>query len=214
MLFRSVGISIVDIATGAVAHASVLEALIGRASSGVGADIRVSMFDVMADWLTVPLLQAEAGKTPKRIGLAHPSIAPYGAFPTKDEKQILIAIQSDREWVALCEKVLERVDLATDVRFKTNIDRVRNRSETDEVLSQVFLTMTLSVLQERLDSASIAFATVNDMGALSGHPHLRRVEVETSRGKISYPAPAAIFDGVARSLGAVPDLGANEVLDL
>ena len=61
-----VGISVVDIATGAVAHASVLEALIGRTSTGIGADIRISMFDVMADWLTVPLLQAEAGKAPKR----------------------------------------------------------------------------------------------------------------------------------------------------
>jgi itaconate CoA-transferase len=209
-----VGISIVDIATGAVAHASVLEALIGRAGSGIGADIRISMFDVMADWLTVPLLQAEAGKSPNRIGLAHPSIAPYGAFRTKDDKQILIAIQSDREWVALCEKVLERSELAIDTRFKTNINRVQNRSETDEALSQVFSKMIFSVLQERLNSASIAFATVNDMGALSDHPHLRRVEVETSGGRISYPAPAAIFDGVPRKLGAVPVLGTNEISEL
>jgi len=209
-----VGISVVDIATGAVAHASVLEALIGRASSGIGADIRISMFDVMADWLTVPLLQAEAGKTPKRIGLAHPSIAPYGAFRTKDDKQILVAIQSDREWVALCNQVLEQPELATDARFKTNIDRVRHRSETDDAVLQVFSTMTISVLQERLNLASIAFATVNDMGALSNHPHLRRVEVETTAGKISYPAPAAIFDGVPRSLGAVPDLGTDKAPNL
>ena len=39
------------------------------------------MFDVMADWLTVPLLNAEAGNPPQRMGLAHPSIAPYGVFP-------------------------------------------------------------------------------------------------------------------------------------
>ena len=38
------------------------------------------MFDVMADWLAVPLLNAEAGNPPKRMGLAHPSIAPYGVF--------------------------------------------------------------------------------------------------------------------------------------
>ena len=204
-----VGISIVDIATGSVAHASVLEALIGRASSGIGADIRISMFDVMADWLTVPLLQAEAGKTPKRIGLAHPSIAPYGAFWTKDDKQILVAIQSDREWAALCGKVLERPELATDARFKTNIDRVRHRSDTDNAVSQAFATVTSSILQERLNSASIAFATVNDMGDLSNHPHLRRVEIDSGVGKITHPAPAAVFDGVPRSLGAVPNLGAD-----
>ena len=204
-----VGISIVDIATGAVAHAAVLEALIGRASSGVGADIRISMFDVMADWLTVPLLQAEAGKTPKRIGLAHPSIAPYGAFWTKDDKQILVAIQSDREWTALCGKVLERPELVTDVRFKTNINRVRHRSETDNAVIQVFSTMAYGILKERLSKASIAFATVNDMDDLARHPHLRRVEVETAGGLISYPAPAAVFDGVPRTLGTVPNLGAD-----
>jgi formyl-CoA transferase len=204
-----VGISIVDIATGAAAHASVLEALIGRASSGVGADIRISMFDVMADWLTVPLLQAEAGKTPKRIGLAHPSIAPYGAFPTKDDEQIVVAIQSDREWAALCEQVIERPELATDGRFKSNIDRVRHRSDTDNAVTQVFSTLTSGVLRERLNMAGIAFASVNDMDGLSRHPHLRRVEVETVGGLISYPAPAAVFDGVPRCLGAVPNLGAD-----
>ena len=51
------GISVVDIATGATAHAAILEALIVRGRTGQGADIRVSMFDVMADWLTVPLPQ-------------------------------------------------------------------------------------------------------------------------------------------------------------
>ena len=83
-----VGVSIVDIATGATAHAAVLEALIGRGITGEGADIRISMFDVMADWLTVPLLHQEAGKPPKRMGLAHPSISPYGVFRTRDGKDI------------------------------------------------------------------------------------------------------------------------------
>ena len=167
------------------------------------------MFGVMADWLTVQLLQAEAGKAPMRIGLAHSSIAPYRAFRTKDDKQIVIAIQSDREWSVMCEKVLECADLAADERFNTNIHRVRNRSATDDVVSQVFSTVTFDILQERLNSASIAFATVNDMKDLSNHPHLRRVEVDSGVGTVSYPAPAAVFDGVPRSLGAVPDLGAD-----
>ncbi len=63
-----VGVSIVDVATGATAHASILEALIARGRSGKGADIRISMFDVMADWLAVPLLNAEAGNPPQAHG--------------------------------------------------------------------------------------------------------------------------------------------------
>ena len=67
-----VGLSIVDIATGATAHASILEAMIARGRTGQGADIRISMFDVMADWLTVPLLNSEAGNPPKRRTLIRP----------------------------------------------------------------------------------------------------------------------------------------------
>ena len=117
-----VGISIVDIATGATAHAAILEALIARGTSGEGADIRVSMFDVMADWLTVPLLHQEGGKAPKRLGLAHPSIAPYGVFTTRDGKQMLISIQSDREWAKFCTEFLGQPALAADERFAKNAD--------------------------------------------------------------------------------------------
>ncbi|MFQ6007096.1 MAG: CaiB/BaiF CoA transferase family protein [Woeseia sp.] len=204
-----VGISIADLATGAVAHSAILEALLGRTRSGAGTDIRVSMFDVMADWLTVPLLQAEAGRPPVRAGLAHPSIAPYGAFDTRDADQLLISIQSDREWAALCEQVLERPELAEDERFRTNIDRVGHRAATDDAVSQVFACLTSDELQERLASAGIAYARVNDMSDLSGHPHLRRVQVGTAAGTVSLPAPAPVFDGVPRRLGAVPDLATD-----
>src|ERR1043165_2114325 len=54
-----VGVSVVDVATGMNAYEAILEALLGRARSGQGADISVSMFDAMADWMTVPLLQHE-----------------------------------------------------------------------------------------------------------------------------------------------------------
>ena len=112
-----VGVSIVDIATGATAHASILEALFARTRTGKGADIRISMFDVMADWLAVPLLNSEAGNPPKRMGLAHPSIAPYGVFSSKDGKDILISIQSEREWKKLCAEVLGQPNLPDDPRF-------------------------------------------------------------------------------------------------
>src|SRR6185312_1027372 len=64
----------------------------GPSRVGRGTDIRISMFDVMADWLAVPLLNSEAGNPPQRMSLAHPSIAPYGAFSSKDGKGILISI--------------------------------------------------------------------------------------------------------------------------
>src|SRR5690606_1041411 len=115
--------------------------------------IRISMFDVMADWLTVPLLNAEAGDTPKRMGLAHPSIAPYGVFRSKDGKDILISIQSEREWKVLCAKVLGQPALPDDPRLSTNVERVRNRAVTDRIVGDAFGAMTRDELLQSLDAA-------------------------------------------------------------
>lgn len=204
-----VGISVVDIATGATAYSAILEALLARARTGAGSEIQVSMFDVMAEWLTVPLLHQEAGKPPKRVGLAHPSIAPYGVFTTRDRRPILIAIQSDREWSKFCIDVLRNPAAAKDERLRTNIDRVRNRAYTDSVVATAFAEVESAALTKILDKAEIAFASVNDMEALANHPQLRRITVDTPNGPVSYPPPAPIFVGAARQYGAVPGLGTH-----
>jgi itaconate CoA-transferase len=202
-----VGLSIVDVATGATAHAAILEALIARSRDGKGADIRISMFDVMADWLSVPLLNSEAGNPPERMGLAHPSIAPYGVFRSKDGRDILISIQSEREWKKLCTDVLDRPELPDDVRFSNMVERVRNRKLTDQTVGDIFATMTRDELLWRLSAADIAFAEVNTMADLAVHPHLRRIEVDTPAGPVSYPAPAPIVIDQPRHYGAVPGIG-------
>jgi len=199
-----VGISIVDIATGATAHAAILEALIRRGITGKGAQISISMFDVMADWQTVPLLQQEGGKPPKRLGLAHPSISPYGVFTCKDGRQILISIQSDREWVKLAAEFMGRPEFGHDPKYATNVARVENRLATDGAVAEVFASMTAEEATERLIKADIAFASVNDMAGLSSHPQLRRIRVDTPNGPVSYPAPAPIISDDIRRYGAVP----------
>jgi itaconate CoA-transferase len=201
-----VGISVVDIATGATAYAAILEAVIRRGVTGKGADIRVSMFDVMADWLTVPLLQHEGGKPPKRIGLAHPSIAPYGVFETEDGHHILISIQSDREWVKFASDVAQKPELGKHEMFATNVKRVENRAATDRIVSEAFRKLGGAEVIARLTIADIAFAAVNDMAGLSAHPQLRRITVDTPNGPVSYPAPAPLFMDEERHYGAVPGL--------
>jgi formyl-CoA transferase len=207
-----VGLSIVDIATGATAHAAILEALIARSRTAKGADIRISMFDVMADWLAVPLINSEAGQPPQRIGLAHPSIAPYGVFRSKDGKDILISIQSEREWKKLCAEVLDQPDLPNDPRFANMVERVKNRQLTDGIVGNSFASMTRDELLQRLSDADIAFAEVNTMADLAHHPHLRRIAVDTPKGVVSYPAPAAIVVGEPRRYGGVPDIGGRASL--
>ncbi len=206
-----VGVSVVDIATGATAHAAILEALIRRGITGQGARISVSMFDVMADWLTVPLLNHEGGKTPGRVGLAHPSIAPYGVFAPESGPPILISIQSDREWRSLAADFLGAPDLGTDPRFATNVARVQNRAETDASVQAAFARRGADEAEAALLALGIAFAKVNDMDGLAHHPHLRRITVETEGGPVDLPAPGAQHVGEPRRYGPVPRLGAAEV---
>jgi formyl-CoA transferase len=202
-----VGISVVDIATGSTAYSAILEALIARGRSGEGADIRVSMFDVMADWLTVPLLNAAAGNPPQRAGLRHPSIAPYGVFTAADGAEILISIQSEREWRKFCDVVLQMPGMAAEPRFAGNVARVRNRTETDGAVAAIFGALPSDALLARLAAADIAFAQVNDMAALSRHPHLRRIAADSAAGEIFLPAPGNMLHGQAQVYGKIPALG-------
>jgi formyl-CoA transferase len=199
-----VGVSVADIAAGMNAYEAILEALIARARSGQGAEIAISMFDAMADWMTVPLLQHEGGKTPRRIGLAHPTIAPYGVFKTRDGADILISIQSDREWRVLANDVLGDAARAADPAFATNVERVKRRAETDARVQAVFGATDVAALSKKLDAAEIAFARVSDMAVLARHPHLRRITIATPSGPVSYPAPPRAR---APGYGAVPGLG-------
>lgn len=204
-----VGVSVTDVATGMNAYEAILEALIARGRTGEGAEISVSLFDAMADWMTVPLLQTEGGAPPKRLGLAHPSISPYGVFKTKDGVDILISIQNDREWRILASKVMGDDALAADPDFATNVERVKRRETTDGKVAASFGSMPAKDLIDKLLSADIAFAPVNDPAGLAQHPHLRRITVDTPTGPVSYPAPAPLRSGEPRRYGAIPALGAH-----
>ena len=202
-----VGVSIVDVAAGLNAYEAILEALIARGRTGQGAEISISMFDGMADWMTVPLLQHEGGKPPRRMGLAHTSISPYGVFKTRDDIDILISIQNDREWRILAADVMRDAALAADPDFATNVERVKRRAATDGRVAQAFGTLSADELMARLTAADIAFARVNGPAELASHPHLRRIVVDTPGGPVSLPAPAPLWAGETRDYGPVPALG-------
>ncbi len=202
-----VGISICDIACGASVYAGVLEALIERERTGQGRAIAISLFEVIADWMNVPLLCFEGlGVTPRRVGLAHPSICPYGAFMTADGRQILIAIQNEREWTAFCRTFLDDAAFGTAPAHASNIARVANRAAVDGCVADVFATLGTDQAIERLKRANTAFGLVNDVAGLASHPALRRVAVETSNGSVSLAAPPGSTVREA-DLGRVPDIG-------
>jgi crotonobetainyl-CoA:carnitine CoA-transferase CaiB-like acyl-CoA transferase len=203
-----VGVSVADIACGMNAHAAVLEALYARRTTGVGAGIAVSLFDSIADWMAVPLLHHDyAGKAPKRAGLHHATIAPYGAYRCGDGRQVVLAIQNEREWRGFCAGVLGNDGLAADPRFAGNARRCANRAELDAAIDRVFTQATAAEVIEQLEAAGTAYASLNEVADLSRHPQLRRVEAGTPSGPVALPALPVRWAGEVPATRAVPAIG-------
>ena len=202
-----VGPSVCDISAGMTAYQAILQALIKRSVSGKGRHISVSMFNSLADWMNPFYLgYVYNKKIPKRNGMTHPIIVPYGAYNCKDNLTILIAIQNDREWVKLCKIVLEDETMVNDTRFKTNSDRVANRELTEKIIQKKFITFEREELIEKLEKASIAYGRISDMEQLKNHPQNNFLEIETKNGKIKVLGPGAIHDNFIPEVNKMPEL--------
>ena len=120
------GVAITDGVSGLQVDTGVLAALVERGLTGVGRHVEVSLLDsqvallvnLASGWLT-------AGVQPELFGNAHPSICPYETLPTADG-ELAFAVGTDRQFLRLVT-ALGAPELATDPRFATNADRVRNR---------------------------------------------------------------------------------------
>ena len=205
------GIPVADIAAGMYALTNILGALMRRERFGGGAVIEVTMFDALVEWMGHPVHVAEAtGEQPPRVGLSHPVIAPYDAYPTVDGHEIVLGVQNDREWVRLVTQVLHEPALAEDPDFATNVARVRNREKVDERVGAAMARLTIDEAVDALDGAQIANARLNPMADVIAHPQLvardRWREVATPAGTVR--ALRSALEPVGEvSLAPVPGLG-------
>ena len=206
-----VGISVADISAGATAHAAILQALFARERTGKGRIVEVSLFHTLADWMNVPYLQARyGGKPPKRVGLKHPTIAPYGAFDCADGKAVILSIQNEREWARLCAEVLGDADLAGDARFCTNNLRVAHRGELDALVAAALGRCTRAEAMAKLEAAGVANGALNELDDLIAHPQRRTMSVETPHGAVELMAPGARSRAAAWEPRPVPALGEHD----
>jgi len=201
-----IGVSICDISTGLTAFSAILRALIQRGRTGLGVDLEISMFDVMADWMNMPLLAHRYWPAkPERMGLTHALLAPYGAYQCGDGAQILIAIQNTREWTVFCEQVLGKAALVRDARFADNAARVANRSVVDAEINRVFSALERDVVVAKLQDARIAWAHLSSLDDLSHHPFLRPAQAHFGGSVIDLVDLPVKTDGSRPE--AVPALG-------
>lgn len=206
------GCSVADISAGMYAYTNILAALLQRKNTGEGCRIDVSMLECMVEWMGFPLYYAFDDQTPPpRAGAAHATIFPYGPFEVGSNETVMLGLQNEREWALFCERVLNRPELATDVRFDANPKRVSNKVELRAIITDIFSTLTATEVVARLDGAGIANAKVNDMGAVWRHPQLmarnRWTTVETPAGKIPALYPPGVPASFNVRMDAIPDVG-------
>ena len=184
-----IGVSICDIAAGMNALIGIQQALLQRHRTGVGSAVKVSLFGSAAELMSVPYLQTRyGGKAPQRLGLKHPSIAPYGAFRSAEGRDLVLSIQNEREWADFCRIVLQRPDLPQDPRCCNNAARVEHRDFVDGLVAEVFASLKALELEQRLDAAQTAYGKVNTVEDLIAHPQLRTVAMQVQANQVEIPA--------------------------
>jgi len=208
------GLPVADIAAGMYAYSGVLAALMQRARDGRGRRIDVSMLESLGEWMGFPMYYAfEGAAPPPRSGAAHPTISPYGPYPSGDGGSVMLGAQNEREWRRFCEQVLRRPELVDDPRFAGNEKRDRQRDTLHALIAECFAPLDAAEVMRRLDEAGIANAQLRDMAGFWAHPQLaargRWTEVRTPAGPIPAlwpPGQRGSGDDVPR-MDAVPALG-------
>jgi itaconate CoA-transferase len=206
------GPSIADIAAGMYAFSNILAALLERQKTGKGRRIDISMLEALGEWMSYPLYYAFDGAAPPaRTGASHATIYPYGLFRAGDGNTVLLGLQNEREWLAFCEFVLRRPELAHEERFAGNARRNAARQELEAIINATFATLSAAEVIERLEQANIANARANDMHALWAHPQLkaraRWRNVGTPGGEVPALLPPGSWEDGDPRMDPVPALG-------
>ncbi len=208
-----IGVSICDISAGMNALIGVQQALLQRERTGRGSGVKVSLFDSAAELMAVPYLQARYGAgAPERVGLKHPSIAPYGAFTCSEGRELVLSIQNEREWLSFCKIVLDDESIATDPRFVGNPARTQNRIVLDEAVQAVFGRLTYAEAVDRLTEAQTAYGAINSVHDLISHPQLRTREMKVGGRSVQVPASPYVTEWDDPAFRPLPGINEHDEL--
>lgn len=196
-----VGTSAVDLTAGANAVQAILAALFVRERTGLGQRVESSLLEGQVSWLTYHAVSYFAsGEVPRRLGSAHASVAPYGAFPTGNGF-LVVAVATDALWRRFCG-ALNRPDLIDDPRFATNPLRCQNRAELEPILTSILASASAEEWAARMDAAGVPCSPVNTIDTVLSLPQVlhRQMVVETPREDI----PDLKLPGIAVKLVDTP----------
>lgn len=195
-----VGVAIVDITAGLFACSSILAALRHREKTKRGQYIDISLLDSMIAWLAnVGSNYLISHEIPIRYGNGHPNIVPYEPFNTKDGTYIILAVGNDKQWQKFC--AFAGMDaLASDPRFATNPQRVRNRKALIPIIADIMLNRPGAEWLRELDSLQIPCGPINTLDKVFSDPQVlardmvAEVPHPTAKTVKMVPSPMKLYE--------------------
>ncbi len=204
---QKIGVAFADIFTGLYGVIAIQAALIKRARTGKGAHIDMALMDAMTGVLANQAMNYLAsGVAPKRLGNAHPNIAPYQTLPV-DDGFFIIAVGNDRQFASFCN-ILGLADLPSDPRFSSNAARVRNRSALSELLAGNTRSWKRNDLLAALAKAFVPAGPINSVAEALADPQIVHRAMKILPGGIPGLRTPIVIDGKATASGLrAPKLG-------
>lgn len=190
---QKIGVAYADILTGLYAVIGIQAALQQREKTGRGQWVDMALFDVMVGTLANQAMNfLSSGRNPKRLGNAHPNIAPYEAFRAKDG-WLIVAVGNDRQFERFCEII----ELPPREEWTTNARRVKNRESLSASIGRRIADWARDVLLARMDDAKVPAGPINTVKQALNDPQIaaREMVVELEEGLKGLRTPIRFSDG-------------------
>lgn len=207
---QKIGVAFADIFTGLYGVIAIQAALSARERTGRGAHVDMALLDAMTGVLANQAMNYLAsGVTPKRLGNAHPNIAPYQTLPVADGF-VIVAVGNDRQFSAFAT-LLGLPELAADERFVTNAARVRNRPALAELLAERTRHWARDALLSAMARAFVPAGPINSVADALADPQIIHRAMRIAPGGVPGLRSPMVIDGApAASDRRAPRLGEHD----
>jgi len=193
-------VPLADMTTGLYTTIGIMAALRVREQTGQGQFIDVSLLESQSAYLGIVAGEVFAtGQPPVPVGNTHPSIVPYQVFHAAD-KQVIIAVGSDKQWAQFCEVIGLGSDVRDDARFANNQARLKHRAALIPLIEARLAHLQADDLLAQLLTAEIPCGPINSVPELLTDPHYQArgniVESQHSRAGVvkSLASPVRLAD--------------------
>ena len=207
---QKVGVAVTDIFTGVYSATAILAALVQRGRTGQGQHIDMALLDVATSVMANQALNyLTTGTAPGLMGNAHPNLAPYAVFDCADG-WIILATGNDAQYRRLCG-LLDLAPMATDPAYLTNADRIGNRVQMTQRLTEATKRFTKAALLEACEASGVPAGPINDLAAVFADPQVIARSMQIAPGGVPGVRSPMTFSGAELALAkTAPTLGQDD----